>query len=98
MLYFQKKLKNDTLYCLDEPENSMSPKMQLEFVKMLEEMSHYCGCQFIIATHSPFLLALEGARIYDLDSCPVEIKVWWQLENTKIYFDFFNKHRHLFEK
>ena len=98
MLYFQKKLKNDTLYCLDEPENSMSPKMQLEFSKMLEEMSHYCGCQFIIATHSPFLLALEGARIYDLDSCPVEIKDWWQLENTKIYFDFFNKHRHLFEK
>ena len=98
MLYFQKKLKNDTLYCLDEPENSMSPKMQLELVKMLEEMSHYCGCQFIIATHSPFLLALEGARIYDLDSCPVETKDWWQLENTKIYFDFFNKHRHLFEK
>ena len=98
LLYFQKKLKNDTLYCLDEPENSMSPKMQLEFAKMLEEMSHYCGCQFIIATHSPFLLALEGARIYDLDSCPVEIKDWWQLENTKIYFDFFNKHRHLFEK
>ena len=96
--YFEDKLRNDTLYCLDEPENSMSPKMQLELVKMLQEMARYCGCQFIIATHSPFLLALEGARIYDLDSRPAEIKDWWELENSKIYFEFFEKNRHLFQK
>ena len=34
----------------------------------LETLSHYCGCQFIIATHSPFIPALQGARIYDLDA------------------------------
>lgn len=96
--YFEQKLKNDTLYCLDEPENSMSPKMQLELVKMLEEMARYCDCQFVIATHSPFLLALDGARIYDLDSRPAEIKEWWELENTKIYFNFFEKNRHFFQK
>ncbi len=95
--YFEKKLNNNTLYCLDEPENSMSPKMQLELVKMLQEMARYCGCQFVIATHSPFLLALEGARIYDLDSRPAEIKDWWNLENAKIYFEFFEKNRHLFK-
>lgn len=95
--YFERKLRNDTLYCLDEPENSMSPKMQMELVSMLENMAHYCGCQFIIATHSPFLLALEGARIYDLDSRPVARKKWWQLEDTRMYYDFFNKHRALFE-
>ena len=95
--YFRHKLKSDTLYCLDEPENSMSPKMQLEFVKILEEMARYCGCQFVIATHSPFLLALEGARIYDLDSYPVTIKNWWELENTKLYYSFFAKYRDLFE-
>lgn len=96
--YFEQKLKNDTLYCLDEPENSMSPKMQLKLVMMLEEMARYCGCQFVIATHSPFLLALNGARIYDLDSRPTEIRDWWELENTKIYFEFFEKNRHLFQK
>lgn len=96
--YFEQKLKSNTLYCLDEPENSMSPKMQLELVKMLEEMARYCGCQFIIATHSPFLLALNGARIYDLDARPAEIKDWWELENAKIYFEFFEKHRQLFQK
>ena len=94
--YFETKLKNDTLYCLDEPENSMSPRMQLALVKMLEEMARYCGCQFVIATHSPFLLAINGAKIYDLDETPVKIKNWWELDNTKIYFEFFEKHRHLF--
>ena len=95
--YFEGKLKNDTLYCLDEPENSMSPKMQLELVTILEEMARYCGCQFIIATHSPFLLALEGARIYDLDARPASLKNWWELENTKVYYEFFKKHEHFFK-
>lgn len=96
--YFEEKLKNDTLYCLDEPENSMSPKTQIELMHLLEEMARYCGCQFVIATHSPFLLAMSGARIYDLDSEPVCIKNWWELENTRIYYEFFQKHRHLFEE
>lgn len=95
--YFEQKLKNETLYCLDEPENSMSPKTQLDFVKMLEELARYCGCQFIIATHSPFLLALADAKIYDLDACPVEVKDWWELENVRIYFEFFEKNRRFFE-
>ncbi|MHB1154379.1 MAG: AAA family ATPase [Eubacteriales bacterium] len=94
--YFNSRFKNDTLYCLDEPENSLSPKMQLELVKIIEQMARYCGCQFIIATHSPFLLAMDGTMIYDLDADPVGTKQWWELENTKVYFDFFNKHRDLF--
>ena len=96
--YFEAKLKNDTLYCLDEPENSMSPKMQLELMDMLQEIARYCGCQLIIATHSPFLLALDGARIYDLDASPVDIRNWWELENSKVYFDFFKRHEALFLK
>lgn len=96
--YFKKKLKDDTLYCLDEPENSMSPKMQIELQEMLEEMAHYCGCQFIIATHSPFLLSMEGARIYDLDADPIDTKNWWELENCKVYYEFFEKHKKLFEE
>jgi len=95
--YFETKLKNDTLYLLDEPENSMSPKLQLKLLETLDEMARFCGCQFVIATHSPFLLSLEGAYIYDLDSDPVRVKNWWELENTKTYFDFFKKYKELFE-
>ena len=95
--YFDNKIKNNTLYCLDEPENSLSPRLQLKLVEMLERLSRLNGCQFIIATHSPFLLSMQGARIYDLDETPVDIKRWWELENPKIYFEFFDKHRELFE-
>lgn len=97
LAYFEQKLQNDTLYCLDEPENSMSPKMQLKLQRMLEEMARYCGCQFIIATHSPFLLSMEGARIYDLDAEPAEVRNWWELENIRIYREFFERHSRLFE-
>ena len=96
--YFKGKLKNDTLYCLDEPENSLSPKMQLELKNIIEEKAHYCGCQFVIATHSPFLLAMheDFTKIYDLDSRPVETRNWWELENTRTYFQFFEENRELF--
>jgi len=97
LAYFEHQLKTEKLYCLDEPENSMSPKMQVRLVKLLEESVRFFGCQLIIATHSPFLLAMNNTKIYDLDSRPVEVKEWWRLENPRTYFEFFNKHRRLFE-
>ena len=75
----------------------MSPNMQLRLAERLTQLARYCGCQLIIATHSPFLLALPGALIYDLDSRPVAERNWWELENPRIYYEFFNKHRSLFE-
>lgn len=96
--FFGEVLENDALYLLDEPENSLSPRMQGEIAALIEKKARYCACQFVIATHSPFLLALNGAKIYDLDSVPVTLKKWWQLENTKIYFDFFYRNREHFLK
>ena len=96
--FFAEMLQNDTLYLLDEPENSLSPKMQLKLKALIEEKARYCGCQFVIATHSPFLLALERAKIYDLDSSPVCLKRWWELENVRTYFDFLYSNRKLFGK
>ena len=93
----QTNFKSHGIYLLDEPENSMAPGMQLRLAERLEELARFGGCQLIIATHSPFLLSLPGAKIYDLDSRPAKTKKWWELENTRIYFDFFNKHRALFE-
>lgn len=95
--YFDERLKNDRLYCLDEPENSLSPKGQQELAAMLEQLARYCGCRFIIATHSPFLLAMNNARIYNLDAAPAQVQSWWELENTKLYYRYFKQHRELFE-
>lgn len=69
--FFDKELKENGLYLLDEPENSLSPKFQIELIQLLLELSRFFKCQFIIATHSPFLLSIPNAKIYDLDSIPV---------------------------
>ena len=95
--YFSEKIKDDGLYLLDEPENSLSPKKQLELLKFLEDSSRFFNCQFIIATHSPFLLSMNGAKIYDLDEETVDVKKWTELENVKIYNEFFQKHQNEFE-
>lgn len=91
-IYFTEKIGENGLYLLDEPENSLSPKLQMELVKFLEESARFFGCQFIISTHSPFLLAMRWAKIYDLDENPVSTKRWTELENVRSYYDFFKAH------
>ncbi len=91
-LYFSEKIKDNGLYLLDEPENSLSPEKQQELLKFLEDSARFFGCQFVIATHSPFLLSMGGAKIYDMDEKPVDVKRWTQLPNVKAYYDFFKKH------
>src|SRR5690606_16366443 len=75
-LYFTEKIEENGLYLLDEPENSLSPKRQLELKRFIEDSARFFGCQFIISTHSPFLLSIRGAKIYDLDVNPVKVKKW----------------------
>lgn len=91
-LYFADKIKENSLYLLDEPENSLSPEKQQELLKFLEDSARFFGCQFVIATHSPFLLSMKGAKIYDMDEEVVDIKRWSELKNVRAYFDFFKKH------
>ena len=95
--FFDKELKEDSLYLLDEPENSLSPKFQIELIQLISELSRFFKCQFVIATHSPFLLSIPNAKIYDLDSIPVITKNWYELENMKIYYNFFKENKSKFE-
>ena len=96
-LYFSEKIKEDGLYLLDEPENSLSPERQQELVRFIEDSARFFGCQFVIATHSPFLLAVRNARIYDMDEEAEDVKRWTQLPNVRAYYDFFKKHKEEFE-
>lgn len=95
--YFTNKIEENGLYVLDEPENSLSPARQLELMKFIEDSARFFGCQFIISTHSPFFLAIREAKIYDLDSDPVDVKKWTELENVQAYYQFFQKHGDEFE-
>lgn len=96
-LYFSDKIKENGLYLLDEPENSLSLERQLELVRFLEDSARFFGCQLIIATHSPFLLSMRNAKIYDMDEEPVDVKKWTDLGNVRAYYDFFKKHQDEFE-
>ena len=95
--FFDNELKENGLYLLDEPENSLSPKFQIELIQLISELTRFFKCQFIIATHSPFLLSIPNAKIYDLDSLPVKSKNWYELENMKIYYNFFKENKNKFE-
>ncbi len=95
-LYFSEKIQENGLYLLDEPENSLSPQRQQELLRFLEDSARFFGCQFVMATHSPFLLSMRGAKIYDLDEDPVDVKRWTELSNVKAYYEFFKKHEEEF--
>lgn len=97
LMYFISEIKDNSVYLLDEPENSMSASMQLKLTKFLEESARFFNCQFIIATHSPFILGMNDATIYDLDTVPTKTKNWWELENMKIYYNFFKDNSTKFE-
>ncbi len=98
LMYFQGKMDMDTLCLLDEPENSLSPENQLVLADFLLEAVRYCGNQLVISTHSPFLLAIPGAKIIDLDDHARIVDSWTQLKNARVYHDFFRKHEAEFEE
>jgi predicted ATP-dependent endonuclease of OLD family len=96
--YFVGNIDKNGIYLLDEPENSLSPKLQIELANFIEDHARFFGCQFIISTHSPFFLSLRGAKIYDLDEDPVIEKRWTELENVRAYHDFFKLHEVAFSQ
>ena len=83
LLFWEKEIKENAIYILDEPENSLSAENQLKLKKFIEDSARFYNCQFIISTHSPFLLALEK---------------WTNLKNVKLYYDFFKEKEKEFEE
>lgn len=94
---FSERIRENALYLLDEPENSLSAQLQLELARFLEDSARFYRCQFVISTHSPFLLALRGAKIYDLDQDPVEPCRWTQVPSVRTFYEFFRSRREEFE-
>ena len=95
---FTGEIGEDALYLLDEPENSLSPRRAQELAQFIEDSARFMGCQFVIATHSPFVLAIRGAKIVDLDSDPVTVRRWTELPSVRETYAFFERHRAAFER
>ncbi len=88
MSLFRARYKIKGLYFLDEPETALSPKSQLELLQVLQEMGDAGHAQFIIATHSPILLACPEADIYSFDQIPVKHIRYEETNHYRIYKGF----------
>ena len=95
--YFTDAIQPGGLYLLDEPENSLSAEMQLELVQFIQGMARFYDCQFIMSTHSPFILSIPFARIYNMDELPVKTCKWTELPNVRMFYEFFKDHSNEFE-
>jgi predicted ATPase len=97
MQLFDEHLIPNALYLLDEPETSLSPANQIRLAEQINHLARFFDCQFIIATHSPFMLGTLSAKIYNLDASQLQTCSWHELENVRSFYDFFQKHKHVFD-
>lgn len=90
MSLFKARYKIKGLYLLDEPETALSPKSQIELLGVLKDMSLKGHAQFIVATHSPILLACPDADILNFNRLPLASIEYEDTEYFRIYRDFMN--------
>lgn len=91
MAYFKSRYKIKGLYFLDEPETALSPKSQLELLKVIKENSKAGHAQFVMITHSPILLACENATIYNFNKIPLDRIEYENTEHYQVYKEFLMK-------
>jgi predicted ATPase len=96
--FFESRYRIKGLYLLDEPETALSPLNQLKLLRVIKNMSQAGHAQFIIASHSPILLAYPEAVIYSFDSVPVKPINYEETAYYKLYKDFLdNREKYLQE-
>ena len=94
MSLFSNRYKIPGLYLLDEPETALSPKTQLGLLQILQAMSQAGHAQFLIATHSPILLACPDADIFSFDTIPISPITYKETEHYQIYKAFMDNPDH----
>jgi len=90
MSYFKSRYAIKGLYFLDEPETALSPASMIELLNLLNHFNKDGQAQFIIATHSPILLACPNATIYSFDAKSIESVDYKDTDYYKIYKSFLN--------
>jgi len=85
--FFHARFVPNGLYLLDEPEAPLSPKRQIGLLALLKQMVSQ-GAQFIIATHSPILMAYPGATIYQFEGGQVAPAAYDGLEHVQVTREF----------
>lgn len=83
------RFKDNSLFILDEPEAALSPTKQLSLLVKINELAKQ-NCQFIIATHSPILLAYPNADLYVLNENEIKLTAYKDTEHYTITKQFLN--------
>lgn len=86
---FSSRIQSGGIFLFDEPEAALSPSRQLEFLKMIKTADATGGAQFIIATHSPLLMAYPGATLLHLTDTGIVERPFQQTEHFRILRDFY---------
>jgi predicted ATPase len=88
------------VFILDEPEAALSPQRQLSFLRIVHDLAATGRAQFLIATHSPIILAFPGAALFNLDADTIEPIAYRDTKHYLITRDFLNSpdrfFKHLF--
>ncbi|MGD9710728.1 MAG: AAA family ATPase [Thermomicrobiales bacterium] len=87
---FAGQIRGRGLYLLDEPEAPLSPHRQLSLISLIMHATRHDAAQFIIATHSPLLMAIPGAAIFSFDDTGIQPAQWESLEHVTLTRDFLN--------
>ena len=95
------RMQTDGLYFLDEPEAALSFQGQLRLLRLMDEACRD-GAQFVVATHSPILMALPSAKIYEFGEDGVSAVAFEDVRSVALWRDFLDAPerflRHLLDK
>jgi predicted ATPase len=99
MSFFDARYRFRGLHLLDEPETALSPASELALLDLIQRRSAAGHAQFVIATHSPILMACPGATIYCFDRVPLASIAYEDTAHYRIYRDFLiNRDKYLEEE
>lgn len=91
------RFRGHGLYLLDEPEAALSPTRQLALLARIHQLVRDAS-QFIIATHSPILLAYPDATIYELTDAAIRAVAYTDTEHYAVTRQFLNNHASMLAK
>jgi len=86
--YFQERYRIPGLYFMDEPESALSPASQIRLLRVLTEYAGSGERQFLIATHSPILMALPGSQLFHFDASGIAQTSYEATAHVQLYRDF----------
>jgi predicted ATPase len=86
--FFEERMSRQGIYFMDEPESALSPKRQLELLRILNRIQETANSQVIMATHSPILMALPNARVLEVTRHGISEVDYRNIQHIKLYQSF----------